>query len=163
CSPTQTNTATVFGFCTDAKTAPQTASCETHCVPPPPPGRCWLTGGGQSYDAASSVHSGSDLHSYGGAINPGSSPPAARRGHWNDLDHTTGADFKGEEITVMHCGNVPGIPAGSLSPKTDVNYILFTGTGEMFPPGNKKRVAVTFYGFYEDRHEPGSLGQTDEA
>src|SRR5262249_45391680 len=84
-------------------------------------------------------------------------------GNWNDLDHTTGAHFKGENITVIHCGNVPGIPRGSLSPKTDFNYILFTGTGEMFPPGNKARVQVVFWGFYEDRHEPGSLGQPDDA
>src|SRR5262249_22067956 len=93
----------------------------------------------------------------------GCSPTAAGGGNWNDLDHTTGAHFKGEFITVIHCGNLPENllsgptpPPGSTSPKTDFNYILFTGTGEMFPPGNKKRVAITFYGFYEDRNEPGS-------
>src|SRR6266446_1924071 len=75
------------------------------------PGKCWLTGGGQSID-----HDG-HLHSYGGVINPGCSPTAAGGGNWNDLDHTTGAHFKGTEVVVDRCGNVPGIPPGSSSPK----------------------------------------------
>src|SRR5439155_4374367 len=117
------------------------------------PGKCWLTGGGQSYD-----HAG-HLHSYGGVINPGCSPTAAGGGNWNDLDHTNEYHFKGQLITVVQCGNVPGIPPGSSSPKTDFNYILFKGTGEMFPPGSNKGTPVTFFGFYEDRHEPASAGQ----
>src|SRR5439155_24305710 len=44
-------------------------------------GRCWLTGGGQSFD-----HDG-HLHSYGGVVNPGCSPTAAGGGNWNDPDH----------------------------------------------------------------------------
>jgi hypothetical protein len=119
-------------------------------------GRCWLTGGGQSYD-----HNG-HLHSYGGVVNPGCSPTAAGGGNWNDLDHTTGAHFKGLRIVVDSCGNVPGIPPGSNSPKTPFNFIDFHGTGQMFPPGANSGLSVYFTGHYEDRHEPGSKGQPNE-
>ena len=58
---------------------------------------------------------------------------------------------------------MPGIPPGSLSPKTSVNYILFKGTGTWSSGHGNKGIDVAFFGFYEDRHEPGSLGQTDPA
>jgi uncharacterized repeat protein (TIGR01451 family) len=149
------NTATVTGFCSDAP-ASATDTSRTECTPPEIQ-RCWLTGGGQSID-----HNG-DLHSYGGVINPGCSPTAAGGGNWNDLNHTTGAHVKGTEITVVQCGNVPGIPPGSTSPKTPVNFIDFRGTGYITGlNGNKKRTDVFFFGHYEDRAEPGSLGQRNE-
>jgi len=132
-----------------------TDSC-TATVRETSPGRCWLTGGGQSYD------SDGHLHSYGGVINPGCSPTAGGGGNWNDLDHTTGAHFKGTEIQVVQCGNVAGIPLGSSSPKTPFNFIDFQGTGYITGlNGSKKRTDVSFFGHYEDRSEPGSLGQRD--
>ncbi len=125
----------------------------------PPAGHCWLTGGGQSFD------SDGHLHSYGGVINPGCSPTAGGGGNWNDLDHTSGVHFKGTDIVVDSCGNVPGIPPGSNSPKTPFNFIDFHGTGYVtgLNGGPNKRTDVFFNGHYEDRHEPGSLGQSEEA
>jgi uncharacterized repeat protein (TIGR01451 family) len=147
------NTARVEGFCATARAS----ASDTALTTCPRIGRCWLTGGGQSIDA------NGDLHSYGGVINPGCSPTAAGGGNWNDLNHTTGAHFKGTEITVVQCGNVAGIPPGSTSPKTPFNFIDFRGTGYITGlNGNKKRTDVFFFGHYEDRAEPGSLGQTDE-
>jgi hypothetical protein len=118
--------------------------------------RCWLTGGGQSYDASG------HLHSYGGVVNPGCSPTAAAGGNWNDVDLTSGAHFQGQSIVVDQCGNVTGIPPGSDSPKTPFNFIEFHGTGTYVATRILGRpVAVSFFGHYEDRREPGSLGQPD--
>ena len=60
---------------------------------------------------------------------------------------------------VDRCGNVPGIPPGSTSPKTPVNFIEFHGTGIFIGAHGNKKVDVCFNGHYEDRSEPGSLGQ----
>ncbi|TMB93560.1 MAG: T9SS type A sorting domain-containing protein [Chloroflexi bacterium] len=146
------NNADVTAFCVNAQaTSHASFTTSIQC------GKCWLTGGGQSFD------SDGHLHSYGGVVNPGCSPTAAGGGNWNDLDHTTGAHFKGETIVVDVCGNVPGIPPGSSSPKTPFNFIEFHGTGTFISGHGNKRVDVCFNGHYEDRHEPGSLGQTDDA
>jgi uncharacterized repeat protein (TIGR01451 family) len=144
------NSATVVGSCSDDRVT----AADTSLTTCPQPGRCWLTGGGQSYDSKG------HLHSYGGVINPGCSPTASQGGNWNDRDHTTGAHFKGLQIEVVRCGNVPGIPPGSQSPKTPFNFIEFRGTGTITGiKNNNKKTDVSFFGYYEDRSEPGSLGQ----
>jgi hypothetical protein len=125
-------------------------------VPPPPQGACWLTGGGlKGHDAFGHEHS------YGGNINPGCSPTAGDGGNWNDVNHTIGLHFQGRAIQVVRCGNVEGIPPGSESPVTPVNFIEFTGTGWVKGvQGNPTNIPnVYFWGHYEDREEPGSNGQ----
>jgi hypothetical protein len=125
---------------------------------PTPQARCWLTGGGLK------VTDGfGHTHSYGGNINPGCSPTAGEGGNWNDVNHTAGLHFQGRAIEVLRCGNVEGIPPGSESPVTPVNFIEFTGTGWVKGvAGNKANYPlVYFWGHYEDREEPGSGGQPD--
>ena len=123
-----------------------------------PEGRCWLTGGGLK---------GTDgfghLNSFGGNINPGCSPTAGDGGNWNDVNHTAGLHFSGRAVEVVRCGNVEGIPPGSESPVTPVNFIEFTGTGWVKGvAGNEADYPlVYFWGHYEDREEPGSGGQPD--
>jgi len=154
CDAACENIAHVVGYCVNAPAEARFA-CST---PPCSPLKCWLTGGGQSIDNGGA----GALHSYGGVINPGCSPTAAGGGNWSDRNQSTGVHFKGVDITVIRCGNVvvPGQGTGSRSPKTAVNYILFKGTGYVTGVGgNGKRTDVAFFGFYEDRHEPASLGQ----
>ncbi len=127
-------------------------------LPPPPDGRCWLTGGGLKVtDGLGSKHS------FGGNINPACSPTAGEGGNWNDVNHTVGLHFSGRAIEVLRCGNVEGIPEGSESPVTPVNFIEFTGTGWVKGvAGNHASYDnVYFFGHYEDREEPGSNGQPD--
>jgi hypothetical protein len=125
---------------------------------PKPEGRCWLTGGGLKVTDGSG-----DEHSFGGNINPACSPTAGEGGNWNDVNHTDGLHFSGRAIDVLRCGNVEGIPPGSQSPVTPVNFIEFTGTGWVKGvAGNDASYdLVYFWGHYEDREEPGSHGQPD--
>jgi len=125
---------------------------------PKPEGRCWLTGGGLKVTDGFGHE-----HSFGGNINPGCSPTAGEGGNWNDVNHTVGLHFSGRAIEVLRCGNVEGIPPGSESPVTPVNFIEFTGTGWVKGvAGNKANYPlVYFWGHYEDREEPGSSGQPD--
>lgn len=138
--------------------------CPVHIVVrelPPPPGACWLTGGGGWVDGAN----GQPVHSYGGNINPGCSPTAGDGGSWNDVWHPANLHFHGQHIEVIRCGNWPGIAPGSESPKTPVNFIEFRGTGTLKGiKGNKADYGtVYFFGHYQDREEPGSHGQPTEA
>ena len=73
--------------------------------------------------------------------------------------------FQGWHIEVVRCGNVPGIPEGSTSPVTPVNFIEFQGTGTLKGvKGNKADFGtVHFWAHVEDRNEPGSRGMRDEA
>src|SRR3954454_145233 len=51
------------------------------CGTTPPPGPCWMTGGG-------TIGNGKTPNfSYGGVVYPGCSPKAAAGGHWNGIDH----------------------------------------------------------------------------
>jgi hypothetical protein len=121
---------------------------------PLPTGACWLTGGGTI--GGVDAH-GKPLHTYGGVVNPGCSPTAAGGGNWNDIDHVAGLHFKGLDIQVITCGNIPGYPAGSSSPVTPFNYIDFQGVGTLKGiDGNTNDYGVVlFRGRAEDHGEPG--------
>ena len=122
---------------------------------------CWLTGGGTVVDKITGLllatHD-SSRSSFGGNVNPGCSPTAGSGGDWNHVDWRDQLHFHGTSIVVDRCGNVDGIPPGSTSPKTNVNFIEFHGTGSLKGiQGNKADYGtVCFQGRAEDRHEPGS-------
>ena len=125
------------------------------CVGVTPPSTntgCWLTGGGTIKGGK-----GQPIHSFGGVVNPGCSPTAAGGGNWNDIAHAAKLHFRGLTMQVVDCGNVPGLPPGSRSPKTPFNFIEFQGTGTLKGiAGNRADYgAVNFFAHAEDIGEPG--------
>jgi hypothetical protein len=127
---------------------------------------CWLTGGGGKF--CSITHS--DLctsgpeHSFGGNVFPSCDPDPGHGGQWNHVAHDLSLHFQGDVITEVECGNVDGIPEGSESPDTPVNFIEFKGTGTLKGiQGDKTDLDVHFFARCEDRNEPGSKGANDGA
>jgi hypothetical protein len=118
------------------------------CEPPPPPGLCWLTGGGEIGKTK-----GVADFSYGGVVNPGCSPDAAEGGNWNVVNHLEELHFQGQAITVDACGGVP-----TKSPRVNVNTIDFHGTGIITGIGDNPtlKTDVCFVGHAEDWAESGS-------
>ena len=114
-------------------------------------GECWLTGGGTIKSG-----NGKPLHSFGGVVNPGCSTNAAGGGNWNDIDFTQSLHFKGLDMEVVDCGNVPGHD-GSTSPQSPFSFIEFEGIGTLTGiAGNKADYgAVHFFAHAEDLGEPG--------
>jgi hypothetical protein len=88
------------------------------CSTPPPPGPCWLTGGGTLGKPKTPDYS------FGGVVYPGCSPKAAEGGNWNVVDHANGLHFQGQQIIVDGCSGV-----ATRSPRVNVNIIDFHGTG----------------------------------
>lgn len=125
------------------------------CIAAPPPTNnlCWLTGGG----TVRVGRHGQPQHSFGGVVNPGCNPNAAGGGNWNDVDHAAQLHFKGLDMEVVTCGNVPGYPRGSRSPRTPFNYIDFQGVGRLTGIGRNHTDYgfVLFYARCEDHREPG--------
>src|SRR5258706_7020083 len=131
------------------------SSACTNVPPPPPPpgpGGCWLTGGGTI-----GTGKGVPEHSFGGVVYPGCKASSAGGGNWNDVAHKLRLHFKGLQIVRVDCGNVPGIPPGSTSPRTPFNFIEFQGVGTLKGIGGNKADygAVYFFARAEDRGEPG--------
>lgn len=128
---------------------------------------CWLTAGGAKFEPVDKTLSGTNGpdDSWGGNVYPGCSSTAGDGGQWNHVAHARKLHFQGRAITVVRCGNVDGIPAGSTSPVTPYNFIEFTGTGTLKGiEGNKADYGtVYFFARCEDRNEPGSAGQRDGA
>lgn len=128
-------------------------------------GKCWLTGGGTVWDRLLNryVATRDPKHSFGGNVHPGCSPTSGAGGDWNHVDRLRKLHFHGTDIPSVECGNVPGIPPGSESPKTPFNYIEFRGTGWLHGiQGSKVRYdLVYFFARAEDRNEPGSRGAAD--
>jgi hypothetical protein len=116
------------------------------CSTPPPPGPCWLTGGGTI------GHGKTPDFSYGGVVYPGCSPNAADGGNWNVIDHATGLHFQGQHIIVDSCSGV-----STKSPKVNVNIIDFHGEGTIDGIGGNPdvKIPVTFVGRAIDNLEPG--------
>jgi hypothetical protein len=117
------------------------------CENTPPPGGCWLTGGGTIGKTK-----GVPDYSYGGVVNPGCSAVAAGGGNFNVLRHD-GLHFKGLEIVVDGCAGVP-----DKAPKVDVNVINFHGTGTVVGiEGNPTPLTkVNFTAQAIDSGEPGA-------
>jgi hypothetical protein len=121
------------------------------CKTPPPPGECWLTGGGTVGKVK-----GQPEFSFGGVVYPGCSPKAADGGNWNVISHFQNLHFLGQHIVVDGCSGVP-----TRSPKVTVNVIDFHGEGVIGGIGGNEadRVPVTFVGRAVDFAESG--GGTD--
>jgi hypothetical protein len=115
------------------------------CSTPPPPGPCWLTGGGTIGKTKGVAN-----FTYGGVVDPACSSFPGQGGNWNVLDHLQGVHFIGKTITVLDCG---GVPTGS--PKVSVNVIDFAGTGKIGPLGGET-TDVSFVAQAIDNNEPGS-------
>ncbi len=156
----------VYAFSTDENNSSlrvdwlvQTATCKV--------GLCWLTGGGTVWDRllGEYVATKDPKQSFGGNVHPGCSPTSGAGGDWNHVDRKNQLHFHGTDIPTVVCGNVPGIPPGSSSPKTPYNYIEYTGTGWLKGiQGNKANYPlVYFFARAEDRNEPGSNGAKDGA
>ncbi|HEX4822816.1 MAG TPA: SdrD B-like domain-containing protein [Candidatus Polarisedimenticolaceae bacterium] len=125
-------------------------------------GQCWMTGGGTVYEPLTNSYlatKGTKI-TFGGNVHPGCSATAGAGGDWNHVDRSRKLHFHGTTIPNVSCGNVPGIPPGSTSPKTPFNYIEYDGTGWVHGlQGNKyNNDHVFFYARVEDRNEPGSNG-----
>jgi len=119
------------------------------CSVPPPPGECWLTGGGTVGKVKGQPH-----YSFGGVVYPGCSPKAADGGNWNVIDHVSELHFQGQRIIVDACSGVP-----TQSPKVNVNIIDFHGEGTIGGIGgnnSSERVPVTFVGRAVDHAESGA-------
>ncbi len=118
------------------------------CSTPPPPGPCWLTGGG-TVDKSK----GTPNFTFGGVVYPGCSPKAADGGNWNVVDHSSGLHFLGQKIIVDACSGVP-----TSSPKVTVNVIDFHGEGVIMPNGGdgSVKIPVTFVGRAVDNKEGGA-------
>jgi hypothetical protein len=160
---------TTYNICVDESTLPAGATLNKPCqeitmvtmAPPivefvlrgafcdetPPPGECWLTGGGTVYKSR-----GVPAFSYGGVVYPGCSPFAAGGGNWNVVDHATGLHFQGQNIVVDSCSGV-----STRSPRVNVNIIDFHGTGiiEGIAGNPEAQIAVTFVGRAIDNLESG--------
>ncbi len=117
------------------------------CQTPPPPGLCWLTGGGTIGKTRGVAN-----YSYGGVVNPGCSPVAAGGGNWNVVDHRRNLHFKGLTISVIGCSGV-----SDKAPKVNVNIIDFEGFGTLEGIANNPmpQTAVCFRGRAVDKGEPG--------
>lgn len=117
------------------------------CDTPPPPGPCWLTGGGTIGKSKGVAN-----YSFGGVVYPGCSPKAADGGNWNVVDHFTGLHFQGQHIVVDSCSGV-----STRSPRVNVNIIDFHGTGIIGGIGGNPdaTIAVTFVGRAVDNLESG--------
>jgi hypothetical protein len=117
------------------------------CDETPPPGECWMTGGGTIDRSRKVPH-----YSYGGVVYPGCSPSAAGGGNWNVVDHFTGLHFQGQDIIVDSCSGV-----STRSPRVNVNIIDFHGTGIISGIGGNPdaTIPVTFVGRVIDNLEPG--------
>ena len=160
---------TTYTFCVDESTLPEGATlkkpCQTvtlltmadpvvefvlsgpFCGETPPPGECWLTGGGTVNKSK-----GVPNYSYGGVVYPGCSPFAAGGGNWNVVDHNTGLHFQGQNIIVDQCSGI-----STRSPRVNVNIIDFHGTGiiEGIAGNPEAQIAVTFVGRAIDNLESG--------
>jgi hypothetical protein len=130
-------------------------------------GLCWLTGGGVKFEQITGTYNAEHgpKISFGGNVHPSCSADPGEGGQWNHVDHVLKLHFQGTSIPTVHCGNVPGIPPGSESPVTPVNFIEYTGTGRLKGiKGNKVDYpTVYFFARAEDRNEPGSNGAKDGA
>jgi len=118
------------------------------CSTTPPPGPCWLTGGG-TIDKTKNTPN----FSFGGVVYPGCSPKAADGGNWNVVDHNTGLHFQGQHIIVDNCSGV-----NTKSPRVNVNIIDFHGEGVLKVNGGSDLdpvVPVTFVGRAIDNLESG--------
>jgi hypothetical protein len=117
------------------------------CGTAPPPGSCWLTGGGTVEKTQ-----GVPDFSFGGVVDPGCSPTAASGGNWNVVDHVDGLHFKGLLIQVIGCGGSP-----DKAPPVNVNTIDFEGTGTLtgIDGNSTPETAVCFRAHAEDHGEPG--------
>ena len=116
------------------------------CSTPPPPGPCWLTGGG-------TIGKGKTPDfSFGGVVYPGCSPKVAEGGNWNVISHADGLHFSGQQIIVDSCSGV-----ATKSPKVNVNIIDFHGTGILSGIGGNPQatIAVWFVGRAIDKLESG--------
>lgn len=129
--------------------------------------KCWLTGGGAKFSSITggTVAEHGPQISIGGNVNPSCSAEPGQGGQWNHVDHAQKLHFQGLAIRVDQCGNIDGIPPGSTSPVTPVNFIDFSGTGVLKGiQGNKfPTKEVCFVARAEDRNEPGSNGARDGA
>lgn len=129
------------------------------------PEACWLTAGGVKFNSITGADMGETgrKHNWGGNVYPGCSPTAGDGGSWNHIAFDDKLHFHGTHVEVVDCGNIDGIPPGSTSPVTPVNYIDFTGYGWLKGiRGNKADYEmVYFFAHCEDRNEPGSHGQRD--
>ena len=117
------------------------------CSTPPPPGPCWLTGGGTIGKTK-----GTPNYSFGGVVYPGCSPTAADGGNWNVIDHATGLHFQGKQIIVDECSGI-----ATRSPRVNVNIIDFHGTGTLDGIGGNPdaKIDVSFVGRAVDNLESG--------
>ena len=117
------------------------------CSTPPPPGPCWMTGGGTIGKTK-----GVADYSFGGVVYPGCSPNAADGGNWNVVDHANGLHFQGKQIIVDDCSGV-----STKSPKVNVNIIDFHGTGILSGIGGNPdaTIGVSFVGRAVDNLESG--------
>ena len=133
-------------------------------------GACWMTAGGVKFDPTLMIPAAEKgpKFNFGGNTFPGCSPTAGDGGQWSFVDRLQKIHFQAWEIDKVTCGNVPGIPEGSTSPKTPFNYIEFSGWGTIKSiAGNgasskSTTVADTpqkvyFWARFEDRNEPGNL------
>jgi hypothetical protein len=117
------------------------------CDSTPPPGDCWMTGGGTLGKPKTPDYS------YGGVVYPGCSPRAAEGGNWNVVDHVNGLHFQGQSIIVDGCSGAP-----TSSPRVTVRIIDFHGDGIITGIGGnpQERIPVTFVARAIDNHDGGA-------
>jgi len=153
-----TNTVTATGYVdTYEYTTTASATCKAEG------GKCWLTAGGVKFSPISGIMMAEikqkgPQDSVGGNVYPGCNATSGDGGNWNHIAHSRNLHFQGTDITIVRCGNVPGIEPGSESPVTPYNFIEFQGTGTLKGIGGNKDDfgQVCFWARAEDRNEPGN-------
>jgi hypothetical protein len=159
-----TNTVTAIGYVDYFGTLySASAQASATCNSTQEGGKCWLTAGGVKFSPITGimmaeVKQNGPTDSVGGNVYPGCNATSGDGGNWNHIAHSKKLHFQGTDITIVRCGNVPGIEPGSESPVTPYNFIEFQGTGTLKGIGGNKDDfgQVCFWARAEDRNEPGN-------
>jgi hypothetical protein len=161
-----TNTVTATGYSTYTSVFnehPVSAQASATCNSTQEGGKCWLTAGGVKFSLITGimmaeVKQNGPTDSVGGNVYPGCNAESDDGGNWNHVAHSKKLHYQGTDITIVRCGNVPGIEPGSESPVTPYNFIEFQGTGTLKGiAGNKADYGqVCFWARAEGRNEPGN-------
>ena len=112
---------------------------------------CWLTSGG-----AIRSRGGLPIFNFSGVVNPGCRG-SETGGNFEAVWRPGNLRFRAIDIAVVNCGNLPGLPPGSMAPRTPYNFIDFEGVGTLksFTGNRTDHGIVRFSARAVDGGQPG--------
>ncbi len=116
------------------------------------PNTCWMTGGGCLNEGSKK---GQKNHTFGGNVGP---PPSGSWEHIVRSGNKIEFNFHSWDSKVDSCWADDG--AGPCSPRTDVQNIIWSGTGRYSMGSGQREYNGTFRAYVQDRKE-GSCGTKD--